>query len=70
MKAPQYPVYLSLDNWQKVIQSLRNEAFQLTQESNRACEKGSLEYGTMLWEECSIHNNLALEVESFLPAQD
>jgi hypothetical protein len=43
----------------RVAQALRNEAHQLENESERACEKGFDDYGTLLWKECSLHNKLA-----------
>jgi hypothetical protein len=43
----------------RVAQALRNEAHRLENESERACEKGFDDYGTLLWEECSVHNELA-----------
>jgi hypothetical protein len=67
MPKPDLAVSLPAADWRKVIQALRNEAFHLSQESHRACEKGSRDYGTMLWEECSLHNALASEIEAALP---
>ena len=43
----------------RVAQALRNEAHRLEDESERACEKGFDNYGTLLWEECFLHNKLA-----------
>ena len=54
-------------DWERVVQALRNEAFNLTQESNRACEKGSRDYGTLLWEETAILNAIAADIDFILP---
>ena len=62
-----YTVTLCKEDWQRVVQALRNEAYQLTQESNRACEKGSHDYGTLLWEECAYHNAVASHIDYLLP---
>lgn len=62
-----YTVTLCKADWQRVVQALRNEAYQLTQESNRACEKGSIDYGTLLWEECAYHNAVASHIDYLLP---
>ena len=62
-----YTFSLSLEHAQLVVQSLRNEAFQLTQESHRACEKGSRDYGAVLWEETTVLNNLADFIDIELP---
>jgi len=58
---------LSLHDARNIVQALRNEAFQLTQESDRACEKGALEYGTFLWNETATLNNLADYIDLELP---
>ena len=62
-----YNVSLCLKDWERIVQALRNEAFQLTQESRRACEKGSTDYGTILWEECTSHNALADLIDFQIP---
>jgi hypothetical protein len=54
---------LCQSDWQRVSQALRNEAFALTNESNRACEKGANDYGTILWEETAILNDIAETIE-------
>lgn len=54
-------------DWERVVQALRNEAFNLTQESNRACEKGSRDYGTLLREETAILNAIAADIDFILP---
>jgi|694.fasta_scaffold71348_11 hypothetical protein len=50
---------LTPEDARRVAQALRNEAHQLENESERACEKGFDDYGTLLWEECSVYNELA-----------
>ena len=67
MTEPTYTITLTLDDAKRIVQALRNEAFQLTQESHRACEKGSRDYGTLLWEETTVHNNLADFIDIELP---
>jgi len=62
-----YNMALSREDWQRVIQALRNEAFALTQESDRAQEKGAVDYATLLWEECAIHNALADDISWKIP---
>jgi hypothetical protein len=62
-----YTMTLCQEDWQRVIQALRNEAYNLTQESNRACEKGARDYGTLLWEECAAHNAIADDIDFILP---
>ena len=58
---------LCQEDWQRVIQALRNEAYNLTQESNRACEKGARDYGTLLWEECAYYNALSDSIDFIIP---
>jgi hypothetical protein len=65
-----YTFRLCRADWERVIQALRNEAFNLTQESNRACEKGSRDYGTLLWEETAILNAIASDIDFILPEND
>lgn len=62
-----YSFTLCRADWDRVVQALRNEAFNLTQESNRACEKGSRDYGTLLWEETAILNAIASDIDFILP---
>jgi hypothetical protein len=62
-----YTLTLCQEDWRRVIQALRNEAYQLTQESNRACEKGAETYGTLLWEETAILNDIAETIDFKLP---
>jgi hypothetical protein len=49
------------------VQALRNEAYQMKQESDRACEKGANDYGTLLWEENAILNSIAETIDWGLP---
>jgi hypothetical protein len=51
-------ILLCEEDWKRIIQALRNEAYQLTQESNRAQE-----YATLLWEECAYHNALSDQID-------
>ena len=67
MTEPTYTYTLTLDDAKRIVQALRSEAFQLSLESNRACEKGSRDYGTLLWEETTVHNNLANFIDIELP---
>jgi hypothetical protein len=62
-----YSFTLCRADWDRVISALRNEAFQLAQESHRACEKGVRDYGTLLWEETAILNAIASDIDYMLP---
>ena len=62
-----YSFTLCRADWDRVIGALRNEAFQLTQDSHRACEKGARDYGTLLWEETAILNAIASDIDYMLP---
>lgn len=62
-----FTITLCRADWERVIQSLRDEAFQLSQESQRACSKGAVEYCTLLWEECALHNGLADQIDFEIP---
>jgi len=62
-----YTMTLCQEDWRRVVQALRNEAYTLTQESNRACEKGAETYGTLLWEETAILNDIAETIAWKLP---
>jgi hypothetical protein len=59
MTTPKIKYEITPEDARRVAQALRNEAHQLENESERACEKGFDDYGTFLWEECSLHNKLA-----------
>ena len=62
-----YTFTLCRADWERVILGLRNEAYNLSQESNRACEKGARDYGTLLWEESAIYNAIASDIDFILP---
>ena len=62
-----YTFTLCRADWERVMQALRNEAYNLTQECNRACEKGAQDYGTLLWEESAILNAIASDIDFILP---
>jgi hypothetical protein len=62
-----YSVTLCQEDWVRVVQALRNEAYALTQDSNRAHENGAIDYSTLLWEETAIHNDIADTIEWKLP---
>ncbi len=62
-----YTMTLCQEDWQRVIDALRNEAFALTQDSNRAHEKGAQDYATLLWQECAIYNALADDISWKIP---
>ena len=62
-----YSITLCEADWRRVIDALRQEAYQYTQESQRACEKGANDYGTLLWEETAILNDLAETIGWKLP---
>ena len=49
------------------MSAVRNEAYQMKLESDRACEKGAREYGTVLWEETAILNSIADTLDYKLP---
>jgi hypothetical protein len=62
-----YSVSLCQEDWVRVVQALRNEAFTLTQESRRAHENGAIDYSTLLWEETAILNDIAETIDFKLP---
>ena len=62
-----YTMTLCLEDWQRVIDALRNEAFALTQDSSRAHGKGAQDYATLLWEECAIYNALSDDISWKIP---
>jgi hypothetical protein len=55
------------EDWQRIIQALRDTAFAYTQDSNLAQEKGAIDYATLLWEETAILNDLADTIDYKLP---
>ena len=62
-----YTIRVCLEDAQRIVKALRYEAYHLSQESHRACEKGSREYGTLLWEENAYYNALASDIDFILP---
>ena len=62
-----YTIKVCLEDAQRIVKALRYEAYHLSQESHRACEKGSREYGTLLWEENAYYNALASDIDFILP---
>jgi hypothetical protein len=62
-----YSFSFCLEDCRRIVQALRNEAYQMKQESDRACEKGANDYGTLLWEENAILNSIAETIDWGLP---
>jgi hypothetical protein len=62
-----YTFSFCLEDCRRIVSALRNEAYQMKLESDRACEKGSREYGTILWEETAILNSIAETIDWGLP---
>lgn len=62
-----YTFTLCRADWERVIQALRNEAYNLTQECDRACEKGRAGLQAWLGEECAIFNAIASDIDFILP---
>ena len=62
-----YSFSFCLEDCRRIVQALRNEAYQMKQESDRACEKGARDYGTLLWEENAILNSIAETIDFKLP---
>jgi hypothetical protein len=62
-----YSVSLCQEDWRRVIDALRQEAYQIKLESDRACEKGANDYGTLLWEENAIYNDIADTISWKIP---
>ena len=62
-----YTFSFNLEDTRRIVQALRGEAYQLSQESQRACMKGSRDYGTLLWEETAILNSIAETISWKLP---
>ena len=58
-----YTMTLCQEDWERVVQSLRDMAWSYTQDSNRAQEKGAEDYATFLWEETAILNDIAETIE-------
>ena len=62
-----YSFSFCLEDCRRIVQALRNEAYQMKLESDRACEKGAVDYGTLLWEENAILNSIADTIDYKLP---
>jgi len=62
-----YTFSFCLEDCRRIVDALRQEAHNLSHESQRACEKGSREYGTILWEETAILNSIAETIDWRLP---
>ena len=62
-----YSFSLCLEDCRRIVSALRNEAYQMKLESDRACERGARDYGTVLWEENAILNAIASDIDYKLP---
>lgn len=62
-----YTIKLCRADWERVICSLRNEAFWLSQQSESAQEKGSEDYADLCWQETAIYNSIADTIDFKLP---
>ena len=62
-----YTIRVCLEDAQRIVKALRYEAYHLSQESHRACEKDARDYGTILWEESAYYNALASDIDYTLP---
>jgi hypothetical protein len=62
-----YTFSFCLEDCRRIVSALRNEAYQMKLECDRACEKGARDYGTVLWEENAILNALASDIDYKLP---
>ena len=62
-----YTIKVCLEDAQRIVKALRYEAYHLSQESHRACEKHARDYGTILWEESAYYNALASDIDYTLP---
>ena len=58
-----YAMTFCQEDWARVVQALRNEAFALTQDSRRAHENGAIDYSTLLCVETAIYNALADDID-------
>ncbi len=67
MTEPTYTISLVREDWEKVIQALRDTAWSYTQDSHRAIEKGAQEYGELLWEESAVLNAISDQIEYGIP---
>ena len=62
-----YTFSFCLEDCRRIAQALRNESVLLNKESDRACENGAQKYSSLLWEEASILNALASDIDFKLP---
>jgi hypothetical protein len=62
-----YTFSFCLEDCRRIVSALRHEAYQMKIESDRACEKGARDYGTVLWEENAILNSIAETIDWRLP---
>jgi hypothetical protein len=62
-----YSFSFCLEDCRRIVSALRHEAYQMKLESDRACEKGARDYGTVLWEENAILNSIAETIDWGLP---
>jgi hypothetical protein len=62
-----YTFSFCLEDCRRIVDALRCEAYNISQESHRACEKGAHDYGTLLWEETAILNSIAETIDWRLP---
>jgi hypothetical protein len=62
-----YTMTLCQEDWQRVIDALRNEAYALLKDSERAQRKGAGEYTLLLWGEYATFNALADGIDTQLP---
>lgn len=62
-----YHFEFCLEDARRIVDALRGEAYNLKLESDRACEKGARDYGTILWEETAILNAIAADIDFKLP---
>ena len=62
-----YTIKVCLEDAKRIVKALRYEAYHLSQESHRACDKGPREYGTILWEESAYYNALSDSIDFVLP---
>ena len=67
MENDTYTIKVCLKDAQRIVDALRHEAYQMKLESDRACEKGARDYGTILWEENAYYNALADSIDFVLP---
>ena len=58
-----HTISLCEEDWKRVIHSLRNDAFWMKQQSNRAHEKEAEDYATLCWAESAILSDIADTIE-------